>query len=145
MYLVQLMSFDWQPPDPHQHRTTNVSWQHMVSLTSGPGLPWSPRGPGGPFIAICWRRKIQSSQWLREVYTKSQHFYTLSILMWRNRLVLCVPGSAAEWPGPAPPVLTPPYPSWGLHRPGTAQIHQMVKSETLPFKSNSMPHLVAKV
>lgn len=44
-------------------------------------------------------------------------------VMWPEHLALCVPGSAAEWPEPAPPVQKPPHLSWSLHQPGTAQIH----------------------
>lgn len=91
-------------------------WQHMVSLTSGPGLPCSPRGPGGPFIAICWQRKVEHLHWLQGFDTKSQHFLTLTTLKWCCAAVctwVCcrMAWACASWAETTVPVLGSP-PAW---------------------------------
>lgn len=48
-----------------------------------------------------------------------QHIYFN--VCWQN-VILCVPGSAAGWPEPAPPEQKPQYLSWDPHLPGTAQM-----------------------
>lgn len=104
---------------------TPNSQYDVISLTSGPGLPLRPSGPGGPFIAS-YKTKHRVMRVMSQTATQC---VWVCLRCDFNISNVHIPWSAAGWPEPEPPVQKPQYLTSDHRLTGTAhtETHKCIR------------------